>query len=540
MRVVALVLPDLALEVSSLAKEGRPLAVLVTPSSQGAVTEAELVGNPRIDAVSASARSLGVEPGQTLTAARACTSELVVRIVSEDKLERALARIAEVALAFGATSAFERGASGDDVVWVDVTGCAHLFGPAAPSTHDESTSRPSLAENEARLVSRLVAAIESLGHTCCAALAGGPRVARAVARDLHLQGREGEWVVVAGGQDGEAMRALPLAAFPLSESQVSTLARLGIRSGQELASLPRAALGARLGSAAPDVFSLIDGEDRTPLVAYKPPELLEERLELEHGTEALEALTFIVKTLTDRLALRLEGRAMGVTKLDLILELDGVVGRARASSSGKRRPKKVLAMALPTPLVHPKELFVVLRARLERAALASPVLAVTLRASHLAPRPRVALSFFEPSSALSSGGGLPLLVAELSAELGADAVGRLALGNSWLPEERTRLEPFFSRAESTEARGSHAMENHDRESLAAQHSAPEPSLLLPVPEPVERPRVNAFRFVSRVESAGWWRSSVSRDYVAATVDARPAYVEIDRTTNRARILGWLD
>ena len=147
--------------------------------------------------------------------------------------------------------------------------------------------------------------------------------------------------------------------------------------------LPRAALGSRLGGEALALLPLLDGDDRTPLTPYVPKKAPSETVELEYGTDSLEALGFVAKTLTSRLAARLEGRGIGVTKLSLVLELDA---RARVDpnaevTSGKPRPKRtrrVLTVTLPTPIVNPKELFVVLRTRLERTLLSAPVLALTL------------------------------------------------------------------------------------------------------------------------------------------------------------------
>jgi hypothetical protein len=58
---------------------------------------------------------------------------------------------------------------------------------------------------------------------------------------------------------------------------------------------------------------------------------------------------------------------------------------------------------------------------------------------------------------------------------------------------------------------------------------------------VPRRLVVPFRFVARYESLAWWREpSGPRDVVAATVEGRPAWVELDKTLGAARVLGWLD
>src|SRR5437868_864145 len=134
MRIAAICFPELRVEVvraTGGAGEGtgptQPLAIVVAPPP---MIEAKLLGNTRLDVVSREARALGVNVGQTIASARARASELTVRVVRPDAVRGVLARLAEVALAFGATVSFATANdaidSYGDVVWVDVTGCAHL------------------------------------------------------------------------------------------------------------------------------------------------------------------------------------------------------------------------------------------------------------------------------------------------------------------------------------------------------------------------------------------------------------------------------
>lgn len=604
MRVVAIVLPELALEVTRVAllpelalapgstpslAQGPALKLAPSPkarerererelerecpravvlASRSDMDDSSLTGNVRLHAVCPRARHEGIFPGQTIAAARARAASLSVQLVTEEALLRALERIAEASLAFGATVAFARGTAGDDTVWVDVTGCAHLFvdsvqnaleSTARPEgSHGERVERAERAERErageARLLARLEATVRALGHTCRLALAGGTKVARALALASVLRDVGTTSLVVPPGGDREALAALPLEGLPLEASTCQTLRRLGLRTARELMTLPRAALGARLGSEAAVLLPLLDGDDRTPLTPYIPKKAPSETIELEYGTDSLEALGFVAKTLTSRLASRLEGRGIGVTKLSLVLELDARAVPEDTTSSDADAPRKrpntkmrpcqegprpkrmrrTLTVTLPTPVVNPKELFVVLRTRLERTLLPAPVLALTLRADEHAPRPEVPQSLFEPES--REARALPLLVAELTAELGEQAVGRLSLGDSWLPEERSCLVPFFSKVRLDDRARA-----RDTGPSTSSQASPEPSVLLPEPMPVDRRLVSPFRFVARYESLAWWRgASGPHDVVAATVDGRTAIVDLDKTVGIAKVVGWLD
>jgi protein ImuB len=504
---------------------GSPLlAVVVTRRGSAVKTERDVLGNTRLDVVSRAARAAGIRAGQTVAAARAKHAELRVRVVEENAVRGALARLAEVALAFGPAVSFD---VAEDVVWVDVTGCAHLHGGELP------------------LARALGARVRALGHTCRVAVADGPRIASAVAR-FRVKTDEGPArskradpnadvgparskradpnadvgpLVVPPGKGAAAMRGLPIAALALDPDVTRWLVDLGLPRCGDLQRLPRKSFGTRLGARTHDVMRLLDGEDRAPLDAWRPPTVLEECIELEWGARSVEALAFVVKTLCDRLAARLQGRAVAAARLELELALD------RALCNGAD-PVSRLRVTLPSPLARAADLLAVLRARLERHTLAAPALAVTLRAPELAGASPRTLSLLEPEP--KADRALPRLVAELSAELGAARVGVLALVDTWAPGERTRLVAPTAPLPSF------------RHPLV--RSALEPSRLV---EPSRRPleALSEVRMLARVEAVEWWRRGPARRDVAAAWTRSEhggalAWVELHE--DDAVVRGWVD
>jgi protein ImuB len=468
---------------------------VVVARAGGAVkTERDVLGNTRLDVVSSEARAAGIRAGQTVAAARAKHAGLRVRVVAEDAVEGALARVAEVALEFGPVVGFDTAV---DVVCVDVGGCAHLRG------------------GEESLARSLVARVKALGHACRIAVADGPRIASAVAR---FGGTER----VPPGEGAEAMRGLPIEALGLDEDAARWLRDLGLRRCGDLQKLPRRSLGTRLGPRALDVMQLLDGEDRAPLAGWRPPEVPEERVELEWGAGSVDALAFVVKTLCDRLAARLHGRAMATTRLELELGLD----RALCEGADRAEFVNVLGVVLPAPLARAPDLLAVLRARLERHALAAPVLVVKLRALELVRPASRPLDLLEPEPVADRV--LPRLVAELSAELGAARVGVLGLVDGWSPDARTRLVPYGATPPSP------------RHPLTT--SAVEPTRLsLPVRMPCEALPPPAL--VARYEAVEWWRRGPQRrDVAAAWIEDRGAgalgWIEIGDDGGTLR--GWFD
>jgi protein ImuB len=547
-----------------------PLAVVVAPPP---MMEAKLLGNTRLSVVSREARALGVLPGQTIAQARARAGDLEVRVVRPEAVRNVLARIAEIGLAFGATvsfgmegePAFDAAHDFGDVVWIDITGCAHLHAPHARSA-------AALFDGETVLASRLAGVIASLGHTCSVAIADGPRVAAMLARDaaeraLHVSSRRRsrassgsllllDPIVVPSGENARALANLPIAALPLPPEDVRWLAKIGIRTIQELRELPPQGLGTRLGGRAREVMALAAGEDRAPLTPYLPPEVPEEEAELEYGIEGTQALTFVAKTLTDRLATRLQGRAVAASRLELELRLDAAMLRERrdAAESPKRSagressPRRALqdavtlvALDLPAPLARASDLFAALRPKIERLVLDAPVLGARLRSPVLVHQRALPLSLFEPQPKAERA--LPRLVAELTADLGPEAVCTLVLGDSWVPEDRSKLVTF-----GTTAAGGRSDGAKRRRHLLS--SAPEPTRLLAEPQPVSREGVRVTRHLARLESVEWWKEPPSDrppgsarrafDYVHAWTDDGAVWVEIDRATSAMRVRGLFD
>ena len=499
MRIAAVYLTSVRIELARARTQdgSAPLAVVIARPGGAVKDERSLLGNTRLDEVSPEARASGVRRGETVAAARAKCAELLVRVVAEESVRGVLHAVAEAALSFGRTASIDEAR---DVICIDVTGCGHLF------AGEEGLARA--------LLQRVVAMRHGPARV---AIADGPRVSAAIVRAL---GKKDTFVVPSGG-NAAAIRALPIAALPIDPGSIAWLGKLGLAKIGDLQRLPASGLASRLGAVHAEVMSLLAGDDGAPLDPYVPPEVPEERAELEYGIDRTEALLFVVKTLCDRLAARLAGRAMATVKLELVLSLDGAIARE------SELPARVsLPLALPAPLASAPELLAVLRARVESWTIPAPILAVTLRAPELARKEARPLDLFAPEA--KADRALPRLVAELVAELGERSVGTLALVNSWVPEERSTLVPYGTKREAGP-------------SGPLVSLAPEPSRVLGVSLPAEG--VEPLRFLVRIEAVAWWRLAVSaRDFVAGwnERDGRMAWVEVDRATGRARVKGWMD
>src|SRR5512132_2134737 len=127
-------------------------------------------GGLRIVAVDAAARALGIRPGMSLADARALSPSLVVEPADPPADRRALSALADWCCRYTPCAAIDQDAShagefgGGAGLWLDTSGCTHLFG------------------GEETMLRDLLARLEDLGFTATAAIAETAGAAWAIAR----------------------------------------------------------------------------------------------------------------------------------------------------------------------------------------------------------------------------------------------------------------------------------------------------------------------------------------------------------------------
>jgi protein ImuB len=579
-RIAAIVLPQLACEIArrkrteSGAAPGGPIGVILEPDGAGPAP----VETARLDAVEDEARRYGVRPGQRVTEAAALVASLTVCRVTHGEIDAALGRVAEVALGFGPTAALQlrtvaAGAArtpwGDapfDTVWLDATGSAHLVG------------------GEEAMLAELEERVGALGHRARLAVAGGPRLAQALARWAPgltgAPGSRGRYPLAPSTPESAAgsLSPLPLSALPVEPETVSFFLRLGVFTVGDLARLPRPAAAARLGARAAEVLDLASGRDGAPLLPYAPPREIVEETSFEDGVEHTEALLFVLKGMAARAAVRLLSRGEACSRLEVTFALDRSIARLRHAARGDGAEAALDATGfhvdLPAPLADEADLLRTLRAKLERFELGAPATGVRLRLAQIVPAPTVQLDLSRDRAA--DPDSLPALLAELSAEIGADRVGLLAVEDAHRPEAQSRLVPVSLDGAARKAR---------REQLtfpgafaAQKDPLPPPARLLPAPIPLGKvskggvvavgatargpggdPQIFAIEkldFLMRLDAVGWWtKTPASRDYARAWLvsggdDRGPrgkvraasgeALVYVVRKTGEMFLQGWYE
>ncbi len=572
-------------------RTAKPARAIVLTDSSSLDQKAELEGKTELDAVNATAHRLGIRPRQTIAQACAIVENLVIHALPRARLLSALKHIAEVALGFGSPVSFQA----PDTVWVDISGSGHFY-PSERELALELSEQiralghasrvavadgPWLAQSFARHAQLFMQGHPAprvlQGHPAPRVLQGhpAPRVLQGHPAPRVLQGHPAppgpSGVLVVDTDDTErAVSQLPIIALPIHREAASWFARLGLLSIQDLRGLPPSALAARLADRVLDVplgtvLDLIQGRDSAVLVPHQPEEMPREELFWEDPLENVEPLLFVLKGLSGRLSARLEGRGQAAQELLLTIHYDRsiaanfiaanfiaanfiaanfIAAAPKPPSTDSPAGEKSLSFKLASPLFHAEDLERVLRSRLQKQTLIAPTLGLSLQATSVTEARSCQLGLLlgerNGSSAMATDPrSLAVLVAELTADIGSESVGVLALQDSHLPEKSSALLPFCSTAAFPEGSPEGSARTTPRSSSSGDVFSGDPpeSLLAELPRvptrlfdpPIEvhapirkseiwviRERafiVSKIHFEQRLEGVEWWaQNRIFRDY----------------------------
>jgi protein ImuB len=293
----------------------RRLASGAPPLEAPLVVAGERQGALRLVAVDDAAAALGLAPGMALADARARHPMLEVANEAAPADAAMLEAVAQFCRRWTPLAA----ADPPDGIFLDVTGCAHLFG------------------GEAELVADVRKRLSRQGFRVRIAIASTPGTASALAR-------YGAEIVLRTGQERAALATLPLAALRVDAEIAAALAHVGLKRIGDLYDRPRAPLAARFGR------RLLDQLDRAldrleepispqPAVArYIAERPFAEPIALE--ADVLRA----VDRLPGQLAAMLERRGEGARRLEFALfRTDGAVFQVEAVTSFATRNPDALA-----------------------------------------------------------------------------------------------------------------------------------------------------------------------------------------------------
>ena len=431
------------------APDDRPFALVATGAHGVTIT-----------AVNRRAGAEGVRVSQSLADARAALPGLLTRLAEPARDRAALLALARWSGRYGPA----RNVDGEDGLWIDITGVAHLF------ANRERRGARAADSGEAGLLADLVRRLSAFGLTARAGLADTPGAAFALAR--FAPPGQGRAVIAPAGGTHTALAGLPVEALRLEVETVILLKRLGLRRIGQLYDLPRAALARRFralpgprqaaaGSSAMSdtVLTRLDqalGRVPEPQRSLaEPPVHLVRRVFSEPLVSAAGIEAAVAELATELCAL-LDDAAEGAGRLRLCLyRADGTVAEIRAGTSG--------------PCREPRHILKLLAEKLSSLDAGFGLDGLTLEATSVerlaAMQPTLAARLEEGDRADPA-----LLIDRLANRLGAERVFRLAACESHIPERAERRVPAFARAPA--------------DLPAAPRPALRPPFLFPAPEPI--------------------------------------------------------
>jgi protein ImuB len=488
-RIVSVWLPLWPIERMRRAQPG-----LVPNDMPLALVEAGVNGT-RITAVNPLAAVKGVRIGQALTDARAIFPALLTQPAEIRRDRSALMRLARWCGRYGPN----RNIDGDDGIWIDITGVAHLYG------------------GEAALLDDLASRLNRFSLTARLGLADTLGAAHALARFSSSS------PVNAGeGKAEAALARLPVEALRLAPESVLLLKRLGLKRIGDLYRLPRAALQRRFRSAKgiEAVLTRLDqalgvrAEPCRPLT--EPPALYVQRSWPDPliASEQLEAET---ARLAKELCAHLAVRGLGARRLCLSLyRSDGSIGEARAG--------------LSAPSWSPDHMTALLGEKLSSLDAGFGVDVMVLAAVQV-EKPSIAQEALASRLKSEDRTDAAQLVDKLTNRLGVSRVSRIAPRSSHIPERAQARIP--------------ALVRRQKEAWPPAAGPTPPPLLLPSPEPIrvvaEVPEGPPASFIWRrverriVRAEGpqriapeWWdeiatKKSGTRDYYRIEDDGGAGY-----------------
>ena len=377
-------------------------------------------GRVVVTAANVAALAVGVTPGMALADARAVSPGLASLSADFEADAALLDRIAAWCYRYTPWSAVE----GQDGVWLDVTGCAHLFG------------------GEAALLETLRTRLGGFGIETRGALADTPGAAWALSR--YGGNHEGGGAILPPGGAQASLAGLPAAALRLGPATVAGLSRLGLKRVGDLYDMPRAPLTTRFGAEVTLRLDQALGRLAEPIAPRRPVPRHRVRLVFPEAIGLADDIAAGLRRLLHRLCERLDRAGQGCRRLELTLcRVDGSAQSVAIGTAGPARDAVHLARLFAERLGHLDPGFGV-----EAMILAAPVtepLAPAQIETFAASRAKEASSDVSPGAPPDALTAIDPLLApllnKLGNRLGFDRLVVLRARESHLPDAAMRAVP---------------------------------------------------------------------------------------------------
>ncbi|WFS02910.1 Y-family DNA polymerase [Rhizobium tumorigenes] len=316
-RILALTFPRLSTDRIARKRWGLSWRTTGRPETPPLVCAGRVKNAMRLIALEAAAEGIGLKPGQGVAEARAICPDLDV--VEEDDAadRRLLEAMADWCDRYTPLVSLD----GRDGLFLDITGCAHLFG------------------GERALLKDVLHRLFHLGLEVRGAISSSPGLSWAVARF----GRSG---IVEADEMETVLAPLPVASLRLDGPTVAALQKLGLKQVGDIISAARAPLARRFGAHLLLRLDQALGLDEEPISPRRPVASLSAERRLTEPVQAEEDILMLAGQLGAALKPGLEARGIGGRLFELLLfRVDGAVFRISAGASKPlREPKRIAAL----------------------------------------------------------------------------------------------------------------------------------------------------------------------------------------------------
>jgi protein ImuB len=271
----------------------------------------------RLTALDEVSEKLGLKRGQGLAEARAMFPKIDVT----DEDERADAALLEAIADWCDRYTPLVAIDGKNGLFLDITGCAHLFG------------------GEDALLKDILKRLRHMGFDVKGAVSSSPGLSWAACRF----GREG---AIANERMEEVLAPLPVNALRIDEVTITSLYKLGLKRIGDLMSLPRAPLARRFGTLLLLRLDQITNANEEAISPRRPVAALSAERKLAEPIATEEHILLLTSQIATSLERCLEERGLGGRMFELVLfRVDGKVFRITARASQPLRdPKRISAL----------------------------------------------------------------------------------------------------------------------------------------------------------------------------------------------------
>ncbi len=469
----------------------------------------DIRGQRRVAWASSAALKRGVVRGHSLTAAQSFVPDLAAVPFEEADTVNALLTLGEVLLAYG--PAFQLAAPTG--LWLDAS-AASLFGGELKWAGQVQQALKQLGFQSSVVVSNQLFTSQLLGR-----------------REMKLP------LVVEPGQEYQLCKNLALSEIPNQpEALIERLNQVGLSTIERLSAVPAAAMAARFGADGVSLWKRIHLQTDLPFVAAALPETLCEQMEFGFPAESSEPVLFAMKSLTDKLCARLQGRNQAVMRLEVRLRLEP-------------RLEERMTLSLARPSSVSRLLVDVFRVRLESLQLPNPVAAMSVTAVECCAAPERQLVLGDDVAQEAS---LELVLSRLSTALGESALSCLQVAKTFRPETASAALRFRPPTQNAPLELNH---HSPTEEEPSGHGVERPIRFLHVPKSVEvlgnwtsvlvdnvSHEVSALHGPESVGGVWWGRAPTpNRDYFRVWLKGiGAAWIAQENDSGRFLLVGWFD